>query len=68
MTYKKSWYQSKGIIGGLVAIGSAIFAIAGVDFNSTDQAELTDLIIAGVGSIGGIIAVYGRASANSKIK
>lgn len=65
---KKPWYQSKGVIGGIVAALSPIVAVLfGVDFGAEEQAALTDLIIQGIGVGGGLVAIYGRVKAEHRI-
>lgn len=64
----KPWYQSKAVIGGVVAAVAGLLAFAGVDIGIEDQGILTDAVLGLVGAIGGILAVYGRVKADRKIK
>lgn len=62
----KPWYQSKGVIGGAVAVvvptANLIF---GIDL---DQAELT-LVLSQIGTaIAGAVALWGRIVATKQIR
>jgi len=64
----KPWWQSKTVIGGLVALGAGIAGIFGVALGPDDQAVTTDALVGIAGAIGGLLAVYGRIKANRAIK
>ena len=65
---EKLWYQSKAVWGGLIAVGAAVASGFGVVVDSGTQGQIADLIIAGVGVIGGLLAIYGRVKAGKTIK
>ena len=67
MENKKKWYQSKTIIGGLVAMLGIILKAFGFEITLNDQMSLID-VVAEIGSYGGIIfAIYGRVKATKEI-
>jgi len=61
----KSWYQSRGVLGGLVAALAAVLSLWGLE---VDQAALTDILLAVGGLAGGGLAVYGRVRAERPIR
>ena len=64
----KSWYTSKAVWGGLIAIGAAVAGGFGVVIDTDTQGQMADLIVVGVGAIGGLLAIYGRIKAEKPIK
>ncbi len=63
----KSWYQSKTIWGALVAVLSSLLGLAGVQLGLDEQGDLADLLVGLGGSLGGLLALYGRISAKTGI-
>lgn len=63
----KSWYQSKTIWGALVAVASSLLGLAGVQLGLDEQGDLADLLVGLGGSLGGLLALYGRISAKAGI-
>lgn len=68
MQQEKKWWQSKAVIGGLIAVLAAIAGAFGVEVSAEQQASLADYAIAISGGIGGALAVYGRIKADTKLK
>jgi len=68
MMDNKAWYTSKAVWGGLVAIGAAVAGGFGVVIDTDTQGQMADLIVVGVGAIGGLLAIYGRIKAEKPIK
>lgn len=65
---QKNWYESKAVVGGLVAATSGVAAVFGVALGPEEQETLV-AAITGIGAaIGGILAVYGRIKASKNIK
>lgn len=62
---EKLWYQSRAVIGGLVAALAGIAALFGVDI---DQPVLTDLFLSLGSLIGGALAVWGRVRAEPPVR
>ena len=68
MMDNKAWYTSKAVWGGLIAIGAAVAGGFGVVIDTDTQGQMADLIVVGVGAIGGLLAIYGRIKAEKPIK
>lgn len=68
MQKQKPWYQSKAVIGGIVAVLASIAAAFGYAVSPESQGEITNLVVAIAGGVGGLLAVYGRIKAKDKIK
>jgi len=64
----KSWYTSKAVWGGLIAVGAAVAGGFGIVVDEGTQSEIADLIVVGVGVVGGLLAIYGRVKAGKPIK
>lgn len=67
MDNMKKWYESKTVWGALIAILASVLQAAGVDFDASGQAQMADSLVAISGAIGGLIALYGRMSAETKL-
>lgn len=67
MDNAKSWYQSKTVWGGLIAVGASALQVAGFDLGAGDQADLADIAVTVCGAIGGLVAIYGRIVATHAI-
>ena len=68
MMDEKAWYTSKTVWGGLIAVGAAIAGGFGVVVDADTQGQIADLVVVGVGAVGGLIAIYGRVKAGKIIK
>jgi hypothetical protein len=64
----KDWYRSKTIWGALVAIFASCANLAGFDFGAQDQKEIVDALTTIAAAFGGVIAVYGRISAQKRVR
>jgi hypothetical protein len=64
----KSWYLSKTVWGGILAIAASTMSLAGFELGAADQAELADKIPALLGAAGGVVAVAGRLSARRRLR
>lgn len=64
MNGTKSFLKSKGVWGGVIAVGAGLF---GIDITELDMQQITDNIELIIASVGGLVAVYGRITANKKI-
>lgn len=62
------WYKSKGVWGGLIAIGAAIAGAFGYVMTPEDQAGIVDAAVVVAGAVGGVLAVYGRVKASKVIE
>ncbi|KQV63837.1 hypothetical protein [Rhizobium sp. Root1220] len=64
----KYWYSSKTIWGALISVAASLLHIRGIDIAASDQNQIADAIVNIVGTLGGLLAVYGRLTAKSAIK
>jgi hypothetical protein len=67
MNDSKHWYQSKTVWGALIAILASLLQASGVDFDAAGQDQLADDLVALSGAIGGLVALYGRLSAEKRL-
>jgi hypothetical protein len=73
----KHWWQSKTVLGGLVALLSSLLGLNfDISLSQADQecltealvnSEMLDRVFQGVSALGGLAAVYGRLTADKKI-
>jgi hypothetical protein len=63
----KNWYQSKTVWGALVAIFASLSQALGIEIDASGQTELAENLMALAGAVGGLIALYGRFSAEKKV-
>ena len=64
----KAWYQSRTVWGALIAILASLANAAGIEVTAGDEGELADLIVAAVGTAGGLVALYGRILARRRVR
>ena len=67
MTDIKPWWQSKTLWGAIVTLGSAALGLAGLDLGETDREALIELLTSLGAALGGVIAIFGRVTAKSRI-
>ena len=67
MTDIKPWWQSKTLWGALVTLCSAALGLTGLDLGEADREALTGLLTSLGAAIGGIVAIFGRLRARSRI-
>ena len=65
---EKSWWASKTVWGGLIAIIAGVLGFFGYQLLPADQTALVDGGAALAASLGGVIAIWGRVRASKKIK
>jgi hypothetical protein len=63
----KQWYYSKTVWGAIVAILASLLQASGSAIDATGQDQLADNLLALSGAIGGLIAIYGRLSADKRL-
>lgn len=63
----KSFFASKTIWGGLIALIASAAAIWGYAITPADQAQIVELVTGIGGIIGSVLAIYGRIVATRKI-
>jgi hypothetical protein len=64
----KTWYQSKTVWGGLIAILASLLQATGVELGAETQSELADIAVTLAGAAGGLLAIYGRVTAKTGIE
>jgi hypothetical protein len=63
----KPWYQSKTVWGALIAIASPLLGRAGLEVGGAEQAEIADALTTLAGTVGGLLALYGRLTATKGV-
>ncbi|MCB1383281.1 MAG: hypothetical protein KDJ73_10215 [Notoacmeibacter sp.] len=63
----KPWYLSKTIWASLVTILSALGGLFGLPVSSLDSGATAEMLLQAVTAISGLIAIFGRLSADTKI-
>jgi hypothetical protein len=67
MTDSKPWYLSRTIWASLITIVTAAAGIVGVPVAGLDNSALTDTLLQAITAISGLVAIFGRLGANSRI-
>ncbi|MBL8579014.1 MAG: hypothetical protein JNK47_17480 [Mesorhizobium sp.] len=67
MTESKPWYLSRTIWASLVTIVMAAAGIVGLPVAGIDNTALTETLLQAITAISGLVAIFGRLSANSRI-
>lgn len=64
---EKQWYESKTVIGGIVAVVSGVAAAFGIAISPEDQEQIVAAVAAIGSAVGGALAIYGRIKASKPI-
>lgn len=67
MTASKPWYLSRTIWASLITIVTAAAGILGVPVGGIDNAALADTLLQAITAISGLLAIFGRLGASSRI-
>ena len=67
MTETKPWYLSRTIWASLITIVTAAGGILGVPLAGIDNSALTDTLLQAITAMSGLVAIFGRLGANSRI-
>jgi hypothetical protein len=67
MTDSKPWYLSRTIWASLVTMATAAAGILGVPVAGIDNAALTDTLLQAITAVSGLVAIFGRLGAQSRI-
>ncbi|HWK13119.1 MAG TPA: hypothetical protein VNS02_01880 [Rhizobiaceae bacterium] len=67
MNDQKPWYLSRTIWASLVSVMSAAAAVIGLPVSGLDNAALTDALLQAITAISGLIAIFGRMRATTRI-
>ena len=68
MDVTKAWFQSKTVWGALIAIGASLLQMVGITLAADVQADLADIAVTTAGVVGGLLAIYGRVTAEAGIR
>lgn len=68
MNDSKTWYMSKTVWGGVVAILASCANLLGLEITPEDERGAVDGLTALASAVGGLIAVWGRISARSRLR
>jgi hypothetical protein len=63
----KQWYQSRTIWGAAVAIAASLAHAGGVNVSAGDQMQAADALVSLAGTVGGLVAIWGRVRASAKV-
>lgn len=63
----KTWYQSRTIWGAIIAISASLAHAGGYSISTADQAQLADAVLSLAGTVGGLVAIWGRMKATSRV-
>ena len=67
MTNSKPWYLSRTIWASLITIVTAAAGIVGVPVAGIDNSALADTLLQAITAISGLVAIFGRLGASSRI-
>lgn len=72
MKETKPAYLSRGVIGGVVAVGAVVAGLFGYEVDADTQAVVVDqgvaIATAVATVVGGVLAIWGRIKATKRIK
>ena len=63
----KQWYVSKTVWGALIAILASLLQAAGIELDPATRGDMADNAVALAGAIGGLVAIYGRLTAEKRL-
>jgi hypothetical protein len=67
MTESKPWYLSRTIWASLITILMSAGSVVGLPLAGVDNSALTDTLLQAITAISGLVAIFGRLSARSRI-
>ena len=68
MDETKSWYMSKTVWGGLIAVAAGAAGAFGYTIAPDDQAQIVDAVVVVATVVGGLLSVFGRVKASKAVK
>ncbi|TWD46989.1 hypothetical protein FB480_11158 [Agrobacterium vitis] len=68
MTDSKAWYESKAVWGAVIAILASILHMGGYELGIMEQGQLVDGLVGLAGSLGALVALYGRIVASHALR
>jgi hypothetical protein len=63
----KQWYVSKTVWGALIAILASLMQGAGIELDPTTRGDIADNAVSLAGALGGLVAIYGRLTAQKRL-
>lgn len=67
MTTTKPWYLSRTIWASAVTVAVSVGGVLGLPLDGVDGSSVTDTLLQAVTAVTGLIALFGRVSASTKI-
>lgn len=67
MTDTKPWYLSRTIWASVVTVATTAGGVLGLPIGDIDGGALTDTLLQAIAAISGLVAIFGRVSARSRI-
>ncbi|EKF40645.1 hypothetical protein [Nitratireductor indicus] len=67
MTDSKPWYLSRTIWASMVTIATAAAGILGYQVDEIDSGAVSEGMLSAISAISGLIAIFGRVAAKSRI-
>ncbi|MBP1850896.1 hypothetical protein [Rhizobium halophytocola] len=67
MDTTKTWYTSRTVWGGLIAVAAPLLQLGGLDLDQGLQGDLADTAVTLAGAVGGLLAIWGRLAATKSI-
>ena len=67
MEEMKQWYLSKTVWGALIAILASLLPGMGIELGADARGQLEDNLVSLAGAVGGLIAIYGRLTAEKRL-
>jgi hypothetical protein len=67
MEEMKQWYLSKTVWGALIAILASLMPATGMELDAGVRGQLADDLVSLAGAIGGLLAIYGRLTADKRL-
>ncbi|MCR4269219.1 hypothetical protein [Nitratireductor sp. ZSWI3] len=67
MTESKPWYLSRTIWASMVTIAAAAAGILGYPVDGLDSAAVSEGLLNAVTAVSGLVAIFGRITAKSRI-
>lgn len=63
----KVWYQSKGVVGGVVGLVCTVLLSAGIEIPAAEQTHIVNLFIELGALVGIVTGIYGRVVATKQV-
>lgn len=67
MDNTKAWYKSKTVMSSLVTVFAGLIGLVGIVIEPAMQATITNTLLGMTTVVTGVLAIYGRVTANTKV-